>query len=99
MTEMTMEEAKELIGSLVDSIEESVVLSAAYKVVLSVQGKPGWEREVEDAQEKMRGPFGEVFLPLRELLAGTSAVQSSDINWHQIVQKLIESANDIDLSE
>lgn len=99
MAEMTLEEARDLIRSLVDSIEESVILSAAYKVVLSVQGKAGWEQEVVDAQEKMRAPFGEVFLPLREILAGTSAVRSSEINWHQIVQKLIESANNIDLPE
>ena len=94
MEEMTLDEAREIIGNLVNCLEECVVLSAAYKIVFSVHGKPGWEDDVEYAQAKIYGAVGEVFLPLREMLRGSSAVQRSEIDWHQIVLTLIESAKD-----
>jgi hypothetical protein len=99
MGEMTLDEAKEIIGQLSDLIEECIVFSAAYKAVLSVEGKPGWEEMVEYVQEKFRPVFGELIFPLREILRGASVVQRSEIDWHQIVRSLIESAGSSDLAE
>jgi len=96
MRDLSIEEAKEMIGNLLDSLELATVLIAAQKAVLTVQGKSGWGSQVLQAQEMLAPHFGEVFLPLRELLLGSSAVQSSEIDWHQIVQNLIESANNND---
>ena len=93
------EESKQIISDLVDSLETCMVLVAAQKAVLKIRGGEDWESQVLSAQMMLAPHFGEVFLPLREILLGSSVVRSSEIDWHQIVQKLIESADDADQSE
>jgi hypothetical protein len=42
MAELSVEEAKEIIGGLLDLVEECLVLCAAYKLVATLEGKEGW---------------------------------------------------------
>jgi len=99
MAEMTIEEAKEIIGTLLDAWEASLVLCGAYKVVATVEGKIGWESRVEHQQELIAPRFAEALLPLRELLLSASPAHTSYTNWHQIVQSLLESVKDFDPSD
>ena len=96
MREMTVEEAKELIGELLDVLEKSIVLNGAYKVVATVEGMVGWEDRVQDAQNQLAPHFAEVFLPLREILLSSAPAHISYTDWHRIVQNLIESVGDLD---
>jgi hypothetical protein len=50
MGDLSIEEAKEIIGSLVDSLEMVLVLAAAQKVILKLQGKRDWEAQVQTAR-------------------------------------------------
>lgn len=96
MEEMTIEEAKEIIRSLMDSMETLFLLAAAQNFILKFN-VDDWEGQVARIQGLLASPLGEVFLPLREILAGSSAVRRSEIDWHQIVRDLIESVDDADL--
>jgi hypothetical protein len=99
MAEMTIAQAQEIIGALLDVFEESILLCAANKVVLSIEGGLGWEARVEHMKELMAPQFAEVFLPLRKVLHSSSLARTSDTDWHQIVRTLLESVKDFDPTE
>ena len=98
MAEMTNEEAREIIGNLLDSIETGFVLAAAQKAVLTAQAGKGWESQVVVAQEIYQKAFREVFSRIRGILLSTSSEIPLPVDWQQMVRELLESVDGLDLS-
>lgn len=90
---------RQIIESLLGSLERSFSLSMAQKAVLTGIGSPDWESRVLIEQAAILKKFRADFLRFRGILAPPSSGSSMPAEWRQIVQQLIESVNDLDPDE
>lgn len=96
---MTDEQARKIIDGLAAQMEECIILAAAQKVVINAHVDDTWDPQIIFVKEKLRGSLAEEFAKLRDMLLPASSETPLQADWNQIVQRLVDSIDDLGLSD